>query len=129
MTPDTLKTWRARLGLGESGMAAYVGVPLFTWRKWENGTRTPDAAPLRLLALLQRIETDAPAIHADMLQQARTSTPESPVGARKGRGKGKVATGAEKPAGGPGSAPVAPEPWVAAADALPDWMKSSAAPA
>lgn len=122
MTPDTLKTWRARLGLGEHGMAAYVGVPLFTWRKWENGTRTPDAAPLRLLALLQRLETDAPAIHAELLQDAQKQPQDAP----KRQGKGKGAGGAEKGAGGASDASAAPPPWVHAADALPDWMKSDA---
>lgn len=130
MTPDTLKTWRARLGLGEHGMAAYVGVPLFTWRKWENGTRTPDAAPLRLLALLQMIENldDGGVFHAELMRQAREAE-NKPTGAPKRRGKGKGAASTETRASGAPDAPAAPPPCTHAADALPDWMKSSAAPA
>lgn len=129
MTPDTLKTWRARLGLGEAGMAAYLGVPVTTYRKWENGTRIPDAAPQRLLALLQRIETDAPVIHADLIAQARASAPEPPAGAPKRRGKGKGAATPEKPASGPFDASI---PWdftpITWADdgQMPDWMTAGA---
>lgn len=127
MNPDTLKQWRARLGLGEQGMAVYVGVPVNTWKKWENGTRTPDAAPLRLMSLLQRIETDAPAMHADLMQTARIAPPDAPKRGRRGKGAPTTDTA---PAADPGrpATHAAPDPWVHVADALPDWMKSGTAP-
>lgn len=128
MTPDTLKTWRARLGLGDTGMAAYLGVPLGTLRKWENGTRTPDTAPLRLFAVLQLIEAQAPELHAAILAAAKAGAgaQDAPQRARKGRGR---VTGQATPENAPQAresaridTPAAPAPWIAAADALPPWM-------
>lgn len=112
MTPETLKAWRARLSLGEAGMAAYLGVPVTTYRKWENGTRRPDAAPLRLFEVLHLIEDEAKGTHADLVRLA-TASENKPVKARKPR----AATQAP--------APVEPQPvppWIHAADALPAWM-------
>lgn len=60
----------ARLGLAEAGMADYLGVPVNTFKKWAGGERKPDTAPLRLMALLERVERDAPALHAQMLAEA-----------------------------------------------------------
>jgi len=114
MNPDTLKAWRARLSLGEAGMSAYLGVPVTTYRKWENGTRKPDAAPLRLFDLLQSIETldDGGVFHRDLIREA-TEAENKPQKARKPR----AAT--QAPAT-PAAAPV--PPWIHAADALPAWM-------
>ena len=129
MTPDNLKSWRARLGLGDTGMAAYLGVPLGTLRKWENGTRTPDTAPLRLFAVLQLIEAQAPDLHAAILAAAKTGAgaQDAPQRARKGRGR--VTTGAPGPENAPAAResaridpPAPPAPWVHVADALPPWM-------
>lgn len=135
MTPENLKAWRARLGLGDTGMAAYLGVPLGTLRKWENGTRTPDTAPLRLFAVLQLIEAQAPELHAAILAAAKAGAgaQDAPQRARKGRGRVTGAPGPENaPAaresaseqhgchGGDGS--TLPVPWIHAADALPAWM-------
>lgn len=127
MTPDTLKAWRARLTLSEHAMAAYLGVPLGTLRKWENGQRQPDSAPLRLFAVLQRIEDDAPFLWRSMVDEARNAAPDpkiKPVDARKGRGRGKGATVAENVS----AVHSAPPPWVHAADALPAWMIQGGAP-
>lgn len=74
MTPDTLKSWQSRLGLGDTGMAAYIGVPRNTYLKWTNGTRRPDTAPLRLMELLLRVEKYCPEMHADLLKRARESS-------------------------------------------------------
>lgn len=129
MTPENMKAWQARLGLSEQAMAAYLGVPAATLRKWANGTRTPDSAPLRLFAVLDLIERCAPDLHAALISAARDTAPagqDRPTGARKGRGR---VTGAPAPenapqaresAAAPASAP--PPPWIHAADALPTWM-------
>lgn len=75
MKNDELKAWRLRLSLGEVGMAAYLGVPVTTYRKWENGTRSQDASTLRLFEILQMIEHDDHAslarLHAELLDTAR----------------------------------------------------------
>lgn len=108
MTPEQFKAWAARLGLSEAAMAAYLGVPVHTYRKWENGARKPDAAPMRLFQVLQAIEVQAPDMHAGLLFDACASAPGAPAGAPKRRGRGKGAPGpADTPTG------------------LPDWMKSA----
>lgn len=122
MTPDNLKAWRSRLSLGEAGMAAYLGVPVTTYRKWENGTRKPDAAPLRLFEVLQRIEDEAKGTHADLIREA-TEAENRPAKARKPRTATLVPSTPEKRTSGPDSGIIAPFPWVHAAQALPDWMK------
>ena len=112
MTPDNLKAWRARLSLGEAGMSAYLGVPVTTYRKWENGTRKPDAAPLRLFEVLIEIEARAPDLHTRLLGEV------APVAERPPKAsKPRTATLAPAPVE---SQPVAP--WIHAADALPAWM-------
>lgn len=67
LTPADLKKWRERLGLGTQGMADYLGVPVYTLTKWENGTRAPDSAPRRLFEVLGLIEAMAPSIHDVLL--------------------------------------------------------------
>ena len=56
-----------RLNLDEPRAAAYLGVPVFTFKKWCAGTRKPSAAVLRLLDVLGTVEALAPAIHAGFL--------------------------------------------------------------
>jgi hypothetical protein len=56
-----------RLGLDEDQASAYLGVPVFTFRKWVAGNRKPSAAVNRLLHVLGTIEALAPAIHAAFL--------------------------------------------------------------
>ena len=122
-TPETLKAWQAGLGLSESGMAAYVGVPLHTWRKWINGTRKPDTAPLALLDLLALLPDECPALHALRLENAHKAA--KPVKATQ------VPPDRKKRASGPSAQPVAPSsedrpappaPWVHVTETLPDWM-------
>ena len=60
---------RARLRLTPQQMAAYLGVPLATYRKWEMGTRLPTAAVSRLIDVLGLIETHAPALHARLIAE------------------------------------------------------------
>jgi transcriptional regulator with XRE-family HTH domain len=118
MNPETLKAWRARLSLGEAGMAAYLGVPVPTYRKWENGTRSQDASTLRLFSVLSLVEQNAPDLHNALIDGALSE--DKPLAPRKPRGKGKVTPKPEKPASALSDAPA---PWVHAAEAVPEWMK------
>jgi len=118
-TPETLKATAARLGLSELAMAAYLGVPVFTYRKWVNGTRGMDSAPRRLLEVLEMIENEAPDLHLSLIDAAKAQG--GPQEARKPRGKGKGAPRSKKPAS---AAPDAPS-YVPAASlpvGFPDWM-------
>jgi transcriptional regulator with XRE-family HTH domain len=113
MNPETLKAWQAHLGLSDTAMSAYLGVPVPTFTKWQNGTRSPDAATRRLFAILQRIELDAPGMHIELIQDARAFAPGQPP-ARRGRPP-KVTVPPE-----PENAPESPE----SADlAIPGWLK------
>lgn len=49
MTPETLKSWRARLGFTQASAAEALGVPVGTYRDWEQG-RWAETLP-RYLAL------------------------------------------------------------------------------
>lgn len=113
MTPIELKQWQAGLGLSEAAMAHYLGVPVHTLRGWIKGTRKPDAAPLRLVAVLQLIETRAPVLHIDLINEARTNAPAT-------RRPGRPAKAA--PAGQiePGDAPATQD-----APEVPEWLKNA----
>lgn len=141
-----LRHWRARLGFSEVAMAAYLGIPRHTLLKWENGTRTPDAAPRRLFDVLRLIETIAPEMHARLVADI-AAMPE-PVKGKPGRKPGAVDSKPAKARKAPAApvAPAAPEnaasvpadpapglslaaptlqapaPWISAADAVPAWM-------
>lgn len=113
MTPTELKQWQSDLGLSEAAMASYVGVPVHTYRGWVKGTRKPDAAPMRLMHLLQTIEKRAPVLHLDLINEARTNAPVT-------RGPGRPAKAA--PAGQiePGDAPATQD-----APEVPEWLKNA----
>ena len=113
MTPIELNQWQAGLGLSELAMAHYLGVPVHTLRGWIKGTRKPDAAPLRLIAVLQTIETRAPVLHVDLIHDARTSAPVT-------RGRGRPAKGAPTGQIEPGDAPATPE-----VPEVPEWLKNA----
>jgi len=74
MTP-TLKTpprpefaaLMSRLGFDDLRAAAYLGVPVYTLRKWVSGERRPNAAVLRLIDVLGTIEIMAPALHDSLV--------------------------------------------------------------
>lgn len=104
MTNEELKAWRARLSLGEAGMAAYLGVPVTTYRKWENGTRSQDASTNRLFDVLLRVEAAAPGIHAALMSEATAE------GAPDDKPK-------RRPRGDKGMKIAAPD--------VPDWMKTN----
>ena len=115
MTPNELKQWQADLGLSEVAMAHYLGIPVHTLKKWINGTRTPDAAPLRLFAILQRIGAAYPVLHGDLIREARAAAPDRAPAKRGRPAKGAGATQAE-------NAPQAPE---SAVPGIPDWLSSA----
>ena len=115
MTPNELKQWQADLGLSEVAMAHYLGIPVHTLKKWINGTRTPDAAPLRLFGILQRIEREALALHAELIRESRASAPESAPGRR---GRPPKGIGATQVKNAP-EAPESPDP------GIPAWLSSA----
>lgn len=75
MTPIELKQWQAELGLSEAAMAHYLGVPVHTLRGWIKGTRALQAAPLRLIEVLKRVQDDSQRIHLELIAEARASVP------------------------------------------------------
>ena len=107
MTPTELKQWQVNLGLSEAAMAAYVGVPVHTHRGWVKGTRKPDAAPMRLMHLLQTIEKRAPVLHMELVNVARESVQPT-------RGPGRPRLDDAQPA---------PD---ATVSGIPEWMRTSA---
>jgi hypothetical protein len=64
-----------RLNLDEPRAADYLGVPVFTLRKWTTGERQPGAAVLRLLDVLGMVEALAPALHDSFLPPVQQATP------------------------------------------------------
>ena len=54
MSPRTIRQTRAKLGCTQSEFAALLNVPKVTAVSWENGTRKPSGAALRLLAVVRR---------------------------------------------------------------------------
>jgi hypothetical protein len=56
-----------RLHLDDTRGAAYLGVPVFTVRKWITGEREPGAAVARLLDVLGIVEAMAPALHGSFM--------------------------------------------------------------
>lgn len=73
---NVFKALQTRLSLDESQAAAYLGVPVFTFRKWAAGDRKPTAAVARLLEVLGMVEAMNPALHASFLPPA--SEPKKP---------------------------------------------------
>jgi DNA-binding transcriptional regulator YiaG len=57
-----------RLGLTDKQAANYLGVPVFTLRKWLTGERAPGAATHKLIEVLGMLEAMAPAIHESLLK-------------------------------------------------------------
>ena len=58
---------RSRLKLSPAQMADYLGVPIYTLRKWESGERQGSATLLRLLDILGMVEALAPALHDSLI--------------------------------------------------------------
>ena len=65
--PNPFVVLRDRLGLSDAELAAYLGVPLPTARKWLRGERHPAAVAARLIEVLATIEALVPDIHDHFL--------------------------------------------------------------
>ena len=77
---ERIKHTLERLHLDDTRGAAYLGVPVFTVRKWITGEREPGAAVARLLDVLGMVEAMAPALHGSFM-------PSEPVQVKKSRTK------------------------------------------
>ena len=66
--------------LTEAQAAGLLGVPVFTLRKWQAGTRAPSAAAVRLLEVLDMLNALAPALLNALIPAPVTVTP-----AKRGR--------------------------------------------
>ena len=64
---NPFKALQTRLEFTDKQAADYLGVPVFTFKKWRDGLREPSAAVNRLLEVLGMLEAIAPAIHAAFL--------------------------------------------------------------
>jgi hypothetical protein len=64
---ERIKQTLERLHLDDTRGAAYLGVPVFTVRKWISGEREPGAAVARLLDVLGMVEAMAPALHGSFM--------------------------------------------------------------
>jgi DNA-binding transcriptional regulator YiaG len=66
-----IKSTIERLQLTDKQAAEYLGVPVFTLRKWLTGEREPGAATYRLIEVLGMLEALAPAIHQSLLPRGK----------------------------------------------------------
>jgi transcriptional regulator with XRE-family HTH domain len=77
---ERIKHTLERLHLDDTRGAEYLGVPVYTVRKWITGEREPGAAVARLLDVLGMVEAMAPALHGSFM-------PSEPVQVKKSRTK------------------------------------------
>lgn len=84
-----------RLGLNDPRAAAYLGIPVFTFRKWVTGERQPSAAVLRLFDVLGMVEAMAPALHAALLPPESRHAEKS--GAKRSTGSTQDSTMSKNP--------------------------------
>jgi hypothetical protein len=70
--------------LTETQGAGLLGVPVFTLRKWQAGTRTPNAAAVRLVEVLNLVAAFAPALLDGLTPAPVTAKPRGrkPSGAK-----------------------------------------------
>ena len=61
--------------LTETQGAGLLGVPVFTLRKWQAGTRAPNAAALRLVEVLGMVAALAPALLEGMIPAPVVAAP------------------------------------------------------
>jgi transcriptional regulator with XRE-family HTH domain len=64
---ERVKHTLERLHLDDTRGAEYLGVPVYTVRKWISGEREPGAAVARLLDVLGMLEALAPNLHQTFL--------------------------------------------------------------
>jgi transcriptional regulator with XRE-family HTH domain len=80
---NQITTLRERLGFTVAQCAQYLGVSTHAVIKYENNTRAPSRALVRLIGVLQTLEVMAPAIHAHMMpvevSTSHTEAHTSPV--------------------------------------------------
>lgn len=119
MTPIELKQWQADLGLSEAAMAHYLGVPVHTLRGWIKGTRALQAAPLRLVRVLQMIQDTAKPLHAELTSEARASVPTRGQAGRPSGSRNRVRSSQNGP-GATIQAPVSPTP-----QSVPSWLSGA----
>jgi DNA-binding transcriptional regulator YiaG len=77
---ERVKQTLERLHLDDTRGAEYLGVPVYTVRKWITGEREPGAAVARLLDVLGMVEAMAPALHGSFM-------PDQSVQVKKSRTK------------------------------------------
>lgn len=86
-TPGTfaaqLRALLARLNLDEPRAAQYLGVPVFTLRKWCSGERQPGAAVVRLLEVLGFLEAMAPALHEALIPKSVATSDKERVSQKR----------------------------------------------
>jgi DNA-binding transcriptional regulator YiaG len=68
---ERIKSTIERLQLTDNQAADYLGVPVFTLRKWLTGEREPGAATYRLVEVLGMLEALAPALHESLLPRGK----------------------------------------------------------
>ena len=66
-----IKTTIDRLGLTDKQASEYLGVPVYTLRKWLSGEREPSAATHRLIEVLGMLEALAPELHQSLLHRGK----------------------------------------------------------
>ena len=64
---EQLERMLTRLTLNEEQCAEYLGVSIHTFKKWLTGQRKPNASAIRLVEVLQTIETLAPDLNNNFL--------------------------------------------------------------
>ena len=119
MTPMQLKQWQSDLDLSEATMAHYLGVPVHTLRGWIKGTRALQAAPLRLIEVLKRVQDDSQRIHLELMREAKDSEPAKRQAGRPSGSKNR-AKSSQIDAGAAIQAPVSPTP-----QTVPSWLSSA----
>lgn len=75
---NQITTLRERLGFTVAQCAQYLGVSTHAVIKYENGTRAPSRALVRLIGVLQTLEVMAPAIHDHMMPSMAPDKPVEP---------------------------------------------------
>jgi hypothetical protein len=68
--------------LTETQGAGLLGVPVFTLRKWQAGTRAPNAAAVRLVDVLGLVAVLAPALLEGMIPAQVSTRGQKPSGAK-----------------------------------------------
>jgi len=119
MTQIELKQWQADLGLSEAAMAHYLGVPVHTLRGWIKGTRALQAAPLRLVRVLQLTQDSAKSLHSELISEARASEPAKRQAGRPSGSRNRAKSSQTNP-GAAIQAPVSP-----GASEVPSWLSGA----